>query len=240
MAVPSHAEVLSLWVPGARAPAQQRLATLLAAAGDVDVDAVTLGQRQQQLLALHRALVGGPIEAQVSCSACATTNEFNVPADAIAAAPSSPAGATVEIVEGESSWRFRVPVMRDLAPMAEPMAATILDRCRVAGPLEVPASVAAAAGAAFEAIDPAANIVVTIACAGCGTGIAATVDIADFVARDLDLLADSLMRDIDVLAGAYGWDEATILALPAARRRRYIELVANRRSPPRAVAGSFG
>ena len=46
--------------------------------------------------------------------------------------------------------------------------------------------------------------------------------------NDPDRLVEGLYRDIDTIASAYGWDEPTILALPADRRRRYVELIATR------------
>jgi hypothetical protein len=60
------------------------------------------------------------------------------------------------------------------------------------------------------------------------------VDLATFVARDLDRVVAALYREIDTIASAYGWNESTILALPAERRRRYVAMITARQ--PRVKA----
>lgn len=239
MAVPTAADLLHLWEPGAAAPPGPRLTALLTAVSSDAIDIDTLGQRNRRLLAMQQALVGGAIEAHVLCQACATDNEFVVPAAAILDTPEPSPGSAVEIAHGEARYRFRVPTMADLdaAGQAGAVADTVLARCRLAGPATIPPAIAAEVERQFDALDPAANIVVDIACAGCGAAIVATVDIAQFVARDLDRLVDGLMRDIDVIASAYGWDEPAVLALPPGRRRRYVAMIASRRVPLRALAG---
>ena len=62
-----------------------RLEPLVAAcAGDGEVVGEdTLGRRNQRLIELYRQLTNRPMEARTRCTACATDNEFAVPADAI-------------------------------------------------------------------------------------------------------------------------------------------------------------
>lgn len=237
MAVPTPAQLLTLWEPGARGTASARLAALLAAVDGPGIDGDTLGQRHRRLLQLQQNLVGGAITAHVACAACDTDNEFAAPAAAILATPEPAADAVVAVRGGRRNYRFRLPTMRDLAGLRGAVGEAVLQRCQLAGPHVIPAAVAASVEAQFETIDPAANIVVNIACAGCGGSIAATVDIADLVACDLDRFADALLRDIDTIASTYGWDEAAVLALPAARRRRYVAMIAARRQIPRVVTG---
>jgi hypothetical protein len=128
---------------------------------------------------------------------------------------------------------FRLPRLADLdavdgASSAEHIRRTVVECCRIAEGEDaggVPDDVAEQLGLRLDALDPAANIVVTIACAGCDRALAASVDLPTFVARDLDRVVDDVFRDIDILASAYGWDEATILALPPSRRRRYVTMI---------------
>jgi hypothetical protein len=121
----------------------------------------------------------------------------------------------------------------DRASSAVQVRRTVVERCRIAEGEDagaVPDEVAEQLGVRLDALDPAANIVVTIACAGCDRALAASVDLATFVARDLDRVVDDAFRDIDILASAYGWDEAAILALPPSRRRRYVTMIITARS----------
>jgi hypothetical protein len=119
--------------------------------------------------------------------------------------------------------------MRDIdaaiAASGPDVRGALLARCRVdatGGTLHPAAT--ERLGRAFERLDPAAAVVLSIACAGCGAGLAATVDVASLVAHEIDAVVEGLFRDVDVLAHAYGWSEAAILALPARRRQRYVAL----------------
>src|SRR5262245_62153891 len=68
-----RADLIAAWDPASRAPPHRRLSTLLASCeGAEAVAADTLGMRNQRLLRLHRALVGGALEARVTCAHCAT------------------------------------------------------------------------------------------------------------------------------------------------------------------------
>lgn len=231
------AELLSVWSPGASEASQRRLARVLALATPPEVlERDTLGGRNRRILALHRDLSDRPLEAKVAC-ACGTDNEFVVPVAAILSAPMPPPGAEVRF--GGSGVRFRLPVMRDLEPAAPPSgeargsfrpeehARAIARLCCLEeslpdlGPAEL-----AELAAAFEALDPAAEIAVALTCAGCGGQMTARVDPALFVARELDQLALAALREIDRIARAYGWSEAEILALSPERRRTYCALIA--------------
>jgi hypothetical protein len=238
----SAAHLLSAWNPAARDPAHRRLAALLAA---IDVHDGhhddTLGQRNQRLLHLHRALVGTPLEARVRCEHCGVDSEFTVPTDAIIAAPPPPSDARIRIRSRGRTLSFRLPRMADIEAAGRQRSVSdvrrvVLERCRIDGSLDLMTDAAAERlGRELEALDQAANIVVNIACSGCRAGLAVSVDLATFVARDLDRIVGSLYREIDTIASAYGWNEASILALPPERRRRYVSLI-TARADVRAVA----
>ena len=72
-------------------------------------------------------------------------------------------------------------------------------------------------------LDPAADPFVALACADCGHAWDAPVDIARVLAAEIGSAAAGLIDEIHDLALAYHWSEATILALPAERRRAYLE-----------------
>lgn len=188
---------------------------LCAATPAATLAADSLGQRNQRLLALHAALGLDAPEAVAACPACSALAEFRLPADDVLALP-APAADMVEA----AGQRFRLPRMADvLSPSPLPLA----QRCHADG-TPVPAAVAAAAARALDKLDPAADVVIDLACTACGTAFRAAVDIAALVADGLDRLVAGLYRDIDALARSYGWSEAAILALPAERRRRYVAL----------------
>jgi len=185
----------------------------------------TLGMRNQRLLQLHAQLGGGTLEAVAKCPACDTLNEFALPGDMLLGLP-VPATDTVATI---GDIRFRLPRMDDLL---SDDSRPLVERCCDAKGAPSAGSVARA-GELFDDLDPAANPVFDLACSACGGAYRAAVDIAGFVAAALDRLAARLLRDIDAIASAYGWSEQAIVALPAARRRRYVELLLARRGSAR-------
>jgi hypothetical protein len=230
MAPLSAAQLFALWEPSSAAPAHRQLEPLVAAlfAGEA-IGRDTLGARNRRLLALHAELSEAPIEARLRCSECGTDNAFEVPAADILACPVPDADTRVRVRSGNRRLIFRLPCMADLAAAAgdpaDPLG-LIVARCRTGGKGPVPASVIARLSARFEALDPAARILVDLGCAECGSPIRASVDLAEFVAAGVARLVDRLQREIHVVAGAYGWSERAILALPAERRRRYVAMIA--------------
>ncbi len=232
-------QLISAWDPVETAPAQRRIGALLAVIEGA-ASAETLGERNRRLLRLHRALVDAPLEAHIKCASCGVDNEFTVPTDSILGAPPANPESHVSIRSRGRSLTFRLPLMGDIeatsgASTSAEVRRAVLERCRIAGDLGALTDDAAEQlGREFEARDPAATVVINISCASCRTTIAASIDLASFVVADLDRVIESLYRDIDLIATAYGWDEPTILALPASRRRRYVDMIASR--PPRSKA----
>ena len=232
MATLTAARLMGAWSLGSRASSHRRLAALLAATEGRVCRDDTLGERNRRLLRLHRATCRAPLEACVKCASCGVENELAVPVDAILESGGPAADARVRFKYCGRVRSFRLPRMSDLdaaACGAGDIRATVLDRCRVAGePGAMHDAAAERLGRRFEAMDPAANIVVKIVCCGCGSPLAASVDVAALVAVEIDRLVECLYRDIDRIASAYGWDEAAILELPPERRRRYVEMIASR------------
>lgn len=240
MAASSAARLIAAWNPAGSGSAHRRLRALLEAVEGRDaVRDDTLGGRNRRLLALHRRLVERPLEARVECAQCNGENEFLIPIDAILAAPAPDPDTRVRLRAGGRTFTFRVPRMSDIEAVSAvdggDVRNEVLTRCRIGSDgSPVPETIAGQLGQRFEVLDPAANIVVRIACSSCGWPIAASVDVASFVARDLDRLVGSLFRQIDTIASAYGWGELAILALPAGRRRQYVALIAAH-GPARSV-----
>ena len=238
MAPLSAEQLFALWEPSSAAPAHRRLEPLVAALfPDEAIERDTLGARNRRLLALHEQLSGAPIEARLRCGECGTDNAFEVPAADTLACPVPDRSARVAIRSGGRRLTFRLPLMADLAAAAgdgaDPLG-LIVERCRTGGEGPVPAAVVERLSARFEALDPAARIVVDLGCAECGSPLRASVDLAEFVAAAAQRLADRLQREIHVLAGAYGWSEGAILALPPERRRRYVAMIAAQPAQPAA------
>jgi hypothetical protein len=228
--------LLSVWNMGAGQSPHRRMGNLLASLFPALVlEQDTLGQRNRRLLQLHSGLFDRSIEARVACPECGTQNEFAIPRKDMLAAPIADADAVAVISAGGKTASFRQPRMADISIAAQdddPKAA-LVRLCSIDGVTELSDREARALAAHYETLDPLSNIIISTPCVQCGATISATVELADFVTKDVERLADSLLRDIDCIASAYGWTEAEILALPADRRMRYVSMIAARRQPAR-------
>jgi hypothetical protein len=73
--------------------------------------------------------------------------------------------------------------------------------------------------------DPQADIQLDLSCPACQHHWQAAFDVVAFLWNEIDSWAHRILSDIHVIASAYGWSEADILALSAARRQTYLDLI---------------
>ncbi len=230
--------ILSGWDFDSRQAAQHRVARFLALTNPPsELRKDTLGQRNYRLLELHEQLFGAPIEARVKCASCDADNEFALPKAAMLGSGDFDPDTCVAVDRGDRSYRLRLPRIADIEAAAQAggdIKRQLLQRCRLdEGPPPDELDLAAIE-AELERLDPLANLAIETACAHCQAPILATVELADFIARDIDRVAAALLRDIDTIAVGYGWSEQAIIALPAARRARYVQMIAARRTAQRS------
>jgi hypothetical protein len=153
---------------------------------------------------------------------------------------SGPAPADQQALISGHAIQFRLPDSFDLAAMAgcrDPQEARrlLLERCvvqaaRQADGLPVAASqlppeVVGGLAEKMVQADPGAEIALDLSCPACDHRWQIAFDIVTFFWAEMDNLAKRLLRDVHTLAHAYGWREADILALSAARRQAYLDLV---------------
>ena len=133
---------------------------------------------------------------------------------------------------------FRIPTSADLASIIRAVDAQegshlLIERCVVQATQDdqlitienLPEEVLQALSEAVIEQDPLAEIEFAMVCPECQQSWTTLFDIVSFFWTELDTLAKRLMRDVHVIASAYGWRESDILALNAARRQFYIELI---------------
>jgi hypothetical protein len=81
-----------------------------------------------------------------------------------------------------------------------------------------------ALGSAMAEHDPQSDVSLEARCPACEGALTVNFDVADYVWRRVATAGRELIFDVHQLAAAYGWSEAEILAIPAGRRHRYLEL----------------
>ncbi|MBP2477016.1 hypothetical protein JOF53_005888 [Crossiella equi] len=230
-------ELLAAWEHGLAAGAAGRALLLhrLASPGGADADllSVPVGDRDRALFALRRELFGEALCGRLTCPDCGEELEFDFAASAVA---TSVARDPEPVRHGRWLVRWRPPTPADLlhaARAGRDARRELLRRCVLGAerdgeavppdrlPPEVQAEVAEAAAEA----DPAAEVLLSVPCVGCGGRVRALLDIGAYLWAELDSWARGLLTEVHVLAGAYGWTEPEVLALSPTRRRHYLELV---------------
>jgi hypothetical protein len=218
-------ELLDLWARAGARAASERAGVLAAAWADGDAEELGVG-------ALNRVLLGAcsdVVDGVADCPACGQRVEVELRPPQLLA----DAGAPVETLGVDLGGRrveVRVPRAADLRAAAaadsiEEARAVLTARCL--GEHEhghVDAAAAAAVGEALDAVDPLLAPALALECTACGHGWPVLVDAGELLWSDLDARARALATEVAVLARAFAWSEAEVVALPAPRRRLYLEL----------------
>jgi hypothetical protein len=235
-------DVLDVWDAGRARSALDR-ARLLLGAGDPghghdDVRALTVGDRDRLLLELRERTFGGDLRGFVECPGCRAPLELTLQTAALCAVP--PGERAAEIGWDRGTARLRAPTVGDLedAVHAGPAGAyrTLFSACIEArGPEGEALAVADLSddvrdllAERLAELDPAAEVLLSLVCPSCAQSFRHCFDVAAFLWSEITAYATRVLREVDALAGAYGWPEEKILAMTAARRRAYLELVSER------------
>jgi hypothetical protein len=194
-----------------------------------------IGERDRRLLDLQEQWFGARLDCETLCVSCGERLElaFDV-ADIRVPEPTRGPDDLAFAVDGRV-LTLRLPNSADVATCSQlPNGdVALLARCieGVAGD-EGDGDLVAIAMEARERLanrmldlDPQAETSLALTCPTCGHGWQQLFDPAGYLLALLDTYAERLLDDVHQLAGAYGWSEADVLALPARRRRRYLELI---------------
>jgi hypothetical protein len=239
----SAAQLLDVWERGSVQPPVDRALTLLeAACPGVEADdlaRLSIGRRDALLLSLREAALGPHLTALANCPDCNDELEltFRVEDVRAQALEAETDRSLILSVEGYE-LHFRLPDSRDLAAitaMTDGAQARkeLIERCLLSAhkngartaPSDVPELVLDAMEQEMARLDPQANIRLGLDCPGCGRSWTEDFDILAFLWREINALASRLLLEVHSLASQYGWREADILEMSAARRNLYMTLI---------------
>jgi hypothetical protein len=227
-------DLLRLWELGsARHPIDRALLLCGWARADLEASRLAdlpLGVVNESLIRLRGATFGDRIDLVGDCPGCHERMEVRLDAAALlGTADAADARAEVEI----AGWRFRAPTSRDLAAAADAgdaaaAALVLLERCCVVRPPGVPRDrqrLLDEASDALAAIDPLADVELSVSCEACSRTWTTAFEIASVLWDEIAESARAVLREVHLLAEAYGWSEPEILALTPHRRRSYLGMV---------------
>lgn len=238
-------ELLEIWDRAAGSPAALRALALLAGAcPEAPPEALaclSVGRRDELLLALRDATFGPELASVAPCPACGERLEsFFDSAGIRAGNAEEPAGELAVSVDG---WevRFRLPDNQDLAALETATGlgeegadrGFLLARCvlaaehdgRPTSASELPERVVTAIAESMERADPQADVQLALTCPACGHRWSAVFDVLSYFWSEIATWAERTLYEVHVLASAYGWREADVLALSPRRRQAYLRMV---------------
>ncbi len=242
----SASQIVHVWERGEGQSDVERALTLLAVASPEcsreQLLSLSVGERDALLLELREATFGSAFNIYAKCPHCAESLECEIEGAEIRSATKD-TGRSIGATESREHLtagfvlRFRLPDSTDLAAAANcedaPTARRLIfHRCvlearRGEVPVtteQLPEKVIADFSKHVAECDPQAEIFIHVRCPRCHYEWQAVFDIASFLWQEINALAKHLLREVAVLARAYGWREADILTMSAARRQFYLEL----------------
>lgn len=236
------AEVVAAWEAGRSGSATAAALTLLEMVSpreaELDLVHLPLGDRDRMLLELRRRTLGPRLESATRCDRCGEKIEVSLRTDEVVLEPREEPTHEISFERDGFAARLRLPTSEDLLAIedcgsVEAARGALLDRLvldarrdgSAVPPADLTADEVAAVEEALERADPQAEVTLEVVCPECGHRRLAQLDVARFFVEELDVHAGRLLAEVHLLARAYGWRESEILALSAARRRRYLEMV---------------
>jgi hypothetical protein len=217
----------------ARCTIELRLASGRTPPAPALLGSLTAGDREALLLRLRQVSFGDRLSLVVTCldPACRQPMDLDLTVDALCCAPANGASMNHEWRDpaDRQSIRFRLPTGSDLESIASvarddpDRAATSLARlCLVDGRPDVDDALIERLDAGIARLDPQADVELSVTCPACGTTFASALDAGELLCADLNARQGDLDLAVHLLALHYHWSENDILALPIARRRRYL------------------
>jgi hypothetical protein len=229
-------DVLELYTSAGNSGLASRALAILASAmpSEQHVE-LPLGQRDALLMAVRAKTFGPKFTISSQCPECGEKVVINSTAETVGLTLTNnsiqPAEAQIRRI-GAHDVELRPITAGNLAEAethcdSDRIRQHLLSRCvtaidGVAGAYP-PDAIASPVEDALADLDPLAEIELETSCPICAATWNETFDAADFVWNDIRVEAVRIMTEVAILARFYHWPEREILALPAARRRFYVE-----------------
>jgi hypothetical protein len=227
----TQADFLELWETGRSLhPLDQGVLAVQAAFPEVreSIADWPIGRRNRALAELRCAAFDASLRGWTACRQCEEQLEFAIDGRALAQGAAAASGDTVEI-DGRN---YRLPTSRDLASIAKERDATaaarrLVRQCCVSDEPERDWTEGEIddIGERMAAADPLAEVLLTFDCPTCAASFEESLDLPTFLWSEMEARSKRLLLEVHTLASAYGWSQAEILGLSAARRECYLEMV---------------
>jgi len=192
-----------------------------------------------ELLTLRAISFGPELAGYVACPACGARLEFTLPIPPVVESLHKSKSTIQRCAIGETNFTMRAVTAADLfsvntIPDLPSARKRLLASCiretndegtdkEIYAELERPDFMRLALRT-FEQLQSSSEISIDLQCAECSRAHAIDLDLGRFVWTEVRHAASRLMREVHELASAYGWQEASILAMSSNRRNAYLEM----------------
>ena len=235
-------DLVRIWELAQAQPPLERALTILAVGLPEmtrgELAELSLGQRDSSLLSLREQTLGPELEGHANCPQCEAGLQFTLRTEDLRLRATPQPEELVLTVEEFTVW-FRLPTSRDLAAVTGGDPATrgrrLAERCVVhaerggahMAPEELPEAVIERLAESIAQNDPQAEMLVNLVCLACGHRWQTPLDLASYFWTEIRALVRRTLYEVHALARAHGWSEGEILAMSAARRQAYLEMLDN-------------
>lgn len=195
-----------------------------------------VGKRDRALIQIRISYFGESFEAVARCPGCQEEVEYDVHLNRILdRLPGTEPGWVTVLIEGRME-RFRPFTSLDLVHAGsihevDQTITALLALCWDSGnrprswvlPYLKQEGIQQALSHALAAEDPAAELTVELECGLCRHLWEELIDPPAILRQDVQEAGERVLEEVATLARFYGWSERDILAMPPARRARYLE-----------------
>jgi hypothetical protein len=241
----SASRLLTIWECGLNQSYVERAVSLLVAANPEctsnEIEALAIGRRDTELLALREWTFGARISSVSTCPQCG--GKFEVAFDSrqiVAETQTETVGEPGDLQIAIEGFEVHMHSPNSLDLLAALPAGDLaqgarilLRRCVSVSDShgcnvvveDLSSAVVDAIEKAMASADPQAEIQLAVSCEECGRQWNEIFDIVQFFWSEIHAWAVRILREIHVLASSYGWAEQDILNLSPTRRTFYLEMV---------------
>jgi hypothetical protein len=191
---------------------------------------LSLAERDARLFRLRQMTFGDRMCGVLPCESCSARIEFDVSIEPILnSMENSRSVSDASWPAGSFTFTMRPVTTRDLANIAaaaDPRS-ELLQLCTSVEGADAAHALAEHEDSAldhFEELNGNSETRFITTCAACGESGHVDLDIGAFLWTEVRHAAITLLREVHELASAYGWSEAQILGMSAARRATYLEM----------------
>ena len=240
----SAQELLHIWEIGKTQHPIDRalmiLGTVFPEESQEELASLSIGQRDTRLLHIREQLFRSKLAAVADCPKCNEQLEFSLDAaKLIQASPMNAPPATEHHLSADGfELDYHPPNSLDLATIVNnddgmDGRQLLIEHCvteihrdgEKISPADLPEEIISLVADRIQENDPQAEMQIELSCPACCHQWQLLFDIVPYFWQEICAEAKRLLREVHILARSYGWREADILNMSAARRQIYLEMV---------------